>query len=80
MIDIERTRHIDRSSFYRWRKAWFAARTPTMLALVEQLRSYLGGGCECACMTCMSNAPKNIRETLLNNSFFLNLYCYDSIS
>ncbi|CAH2229906.1 jg24516 [Pararge aegeria aegeria] len=30
---------------YRWRKAWFAARSPTMLALVEQLRSYLGGGC-----------------------------------
>nr|XP_026484920.1 protein ECT2 isoform X7 [Vanessa tameamea] len=36
---------IDTHSFYRWRKAWFAARMPTMLALVEQLRSYLGGGC-----------------------------------
>lgn len=38
--------------FCRWRKAWYAARTPTMLALVEQLRSYLGagGGCECACL------------------------------
>lgn len=30
----------------RWREAWLA-RPPAMLALVEQLRSYLGGGCEC---------------------------------
>lgn len=37
---------VETHCFCRCREAWFAASTPTMLALVEQLRSYLGGGCE----------------------------------
>lgn len=67
---------VEEHCFCRWRKAWFAARSPTMLALVEQLRSYLGGGCECECVCSMACSQQPPMIMSLRNLITIEKYTY----